>query len=326
MLLCTKTHFIRSLLHTLDGKEGPGSQDEKASEGQEMKQRIEDYATDETGLNPGAEVWYWHASRPAKERRVTRSSTDPPSLGASSDQAAQDRIKQEKGSFTRLVKGTPPRPGQSVVYVDGGFDLFSTGHIEFLRLVIETETDVARKAGWFQEEFKGERIKQYGQDYEPVYLIAGIHDDEVINYWKGVNYPIMNIFERGLCVLQCRYVHAVIFGAPFTPSKAFLTSLPYGTPTVVAHGPTAFMPLDFDPYATSREMGIFKEIGSHEFQHVNAGEIVDRIMKSRARFEERQRKKGEKAVGEEAVRKREEMEREAERRRHQREIEGMYGV
>jgi ethanolamine-phosphate cytidylyltransferase len=31
-----------------------------------------------------------------------------------------------------------------------------------------------------------------------------VHDDEVINHWKGVNYPIMNIYERGLCVLQCK--------------------------------------------------------------------------------------------------------------------------
>jgi len=35
-------------------------------------------------------------------------------------------------------------------------------------------------------------------------VMAGIHDDIVINQWKGLNYPIMNIFERGLCLLQCK--------------------------------------------------------------------------------------------------------------------------
>lgn len=25
----------------------------------------------------------------------------------------------------------------------------------------------------------------------------------IINQWKGLNYHCMNIFERGLCVLQC---------------------------------------------------------------------------------------------------------------------------
>jgi ethanolamine-phosphate cytidylyltransferase len=47
-------------------------------------------------------------------------------------------------------------------------------------------------------------VAQTGEDYGPIFLVAGIHDDEVINQWKGINYPIMNIFERGLCVLQCK--------------------------------------------------------------------------------------------------------------------------
>lgn len=46
-------------------------------------------------------------------------------------------------------------------------------------------------------------------------------------------------------------------------------------------------------------MGIFKEIASHAFQHVNAGEIVDRILKSREAYEERQRAKLQKGTIEE---------------------------
>lgn len=53
-------------------------------------------------------------------------------------------------------------------------------------------------------------------------------------------------------------------------------------------------------------MGIFQEVGPHDFQDVNAGEIVQRIMRSRALYEERQRVKGEKAVGEQEARRREE--------------------
>ena len=110
---------------------------------------------------------------------------------------------------------------------------------------------------------------------------------------------------------QKQYIHAVIFGAPFTPTKKFLDALPHGVPDAVYHGPTSFMPLTYDPYAECREMGIFREVGSHVFQSVNAAEIVERIMKSRAMYEERQRKKGEKAVGEDAVRRRELLEGEA---------------
>ena len=52
-------------------------------------------------------------------------------------------------------------------------------------------------------------------------------------------------------------------------------------------------------------MGLFQEIPCHDFQEVNAGHIVDRITRSRARFEERQRAKGVKGVGEEAARQEE---------------------
>lgn len=75
------------------------------------------------------------------------------------------------------------------------------------------------------------------------------------------------------------------------------------------------MPSNLDPYAFSKDLGIFKEVPAHDFQHVNAGEIVERILKSRAMYEERQRVKGVKGVGEEAVKKREVLEKEAEARK-----------
>ena len=55
------------------------------------------------------------------------------------------------------------------------------------------------------------------------------------------------------------------------------------------------MPLTYDPYLAAKKCGIYQEIKKHNFQHVNAGEIVERIMKSRALYEERQRIKAEKA-------------------------------
>lgn len=56
-------------------------------------------------------------------------------------------------------------------------------------------------------------------------------------------------------------------------------------------------------------MNIYEEIGRHEFQHVNAGEIVQRILKSREMYEARQRMKGVKAVVEEAIQTKEQMNR-----------------
>ena len=65
-----------------------------------------------------------------------------------------------------------------------------------------------------------------------------------------------------------------------------------------------------DPYVDAKALGLYKEIPDHPYSHINADQIVDRILKSRAMFEERQRVKGVKAIGEEGVRRREQMERE----------------
>jgi ethanolamine-phosphate cytidylyltransferase len=181
MLLCTKTHFITSLEKMLAGKEGHGTEDERKAEGEAMMNRIRQYATDEGGRNPGVDVYFWSAS----------------------DAAKADDTEEETGTFRQLLKGKGVKPSQRVVYVDGGFDLFSSGHIEFLRQVVLAEEELARKEGWYEQQAVDERLGK-GADYGPVFVVAGVHDDRVINHWKGINYPIMNIYERGLCVLQCR--------------------------------------------------------------------------------------------------------------------------
>lgn len=70
------------------------------------------------------------------------------------------------------------------------------------------------------------------------------------------------------------------------------------------------MPLTYDPYTAPKELGIYREIGQHTFQDVNAGNIVQRILQSRERYEERQRKKGQKADVEAAAKLRETLEEE----------------
>lgn len=70
------------------------------------------------------------------------------------------------------------------------------------------------------------------------------------------------------------------------------------------------MPLTYDPYTAPKDLGIYYEIGDHAFANVNAGEIVERIMQSRDRYEARQRAKGVKAEVESAARAREVLEEE----------------
>ena len=70
------------------------------------------------------------------------------------------------------------------------------------------------------------------------------------------------------------------------------------------------MPFTEDVYTEPKEMGIYREIGRHEFEDVNAGTIVQRIMKSRDRYEARQKAKGMKADLEAAHKERELLEEE----------------
>lgn len=65
------------------------------------------------------------------------------------------------------------------------------------------------------------------------------------------------------------------------------------------------MPLSFDLYTAAKDLKLYREISNHDFQHVNAGEIVQRIMKSKGMYEERQRSKAEKATREEAAQREE---------------------
>ncbi|GKZ39827.1 hypothetical protein AbraIFM66950_001331, partial [Aspergillus brasiliensis] len=151
MLLCTKNHFVKSVKDTLNGEEGSGSLEERKHSADSLMQRIRGYATDETGLQPGPQVWIWNGSSSAK-------------LG---------NTVEEPGAFETIVKGKLPRPGQRIIYVDGGFDLFSSGHIEFLRQVLAQEEAEGHRRGWYDHEQTDKRVKEYGEDYGPAYVVAG---------------------------------------------------------------------------------------------------------------------------------------------------------
>ncbi|KAI3402369.1 MUQ1 [Candida oxycetoniae] len=154
---------------------------------------------------------------------------------------------------------------QKLVYIDGGFDLFHPGHIEALK----TAYQKAR-------EFSGK-------------VIVGIHDDLTVNQYKGLNYPIMNIFERSLCVLQCGYVDGIVLNAPYIPTMDFLSKL--GNVIKVYHGPTE---IDADEVYNKVKQE-FEFLPKHKYDNINTEVIVNRVLKNKAAYEERQKKKGWKA-------------------------------
>jgi len=159
--------------------------------------------------------------------------------------------------------GKAPAPGDKIVYVAGAFDLFHIGHLDFL-----------------------EKAKTLGD-----FLIVGLHTDPAVNKYKGGNYPIMNLHERVLSVLACKYVNEVVIGAPYEVSKELMEHF---NVDVVVHGQT-YIPSELgDPYAIPKTMGKFVMIDSGST--ITTDQIVERIIKNRLEYEERNLKKEKKEI------------------------------
>ncbi|KAI7848895.1 hypothetical protein BDC45DRAFT_574504 [Circinella umbellata] len=168
--------------------------------------------------------------------------------------------------IVQFSEGREPKETDRIVYVDGTFDLFHIGHIEFLK-----------------------RAKALGD-----FLIVGVHDDQTVNAIKGSNYPLMNLHERALSVLACRYVDEVIIGAPYSVTEDILTKEYHVN--IVGHSNT-HTELDLDgkdPYKLAKERGLYKEIENPNSTLTTEG-IIDRIIQNRVLYEERQKRKNAKA-------------------------------
>lgn len=148
-----------------------------------------------------------------------------------------------------------PKRGDRVVYCDGTFDMFHAGHIETLRR--------ARAEGDF--------------------LLVGIHDDLTVNERKGGNFPIMNLHERTLSVLACKYVDEVIIGAPWSVSDDMIKTMNISKVLHGTHyGVTLGMYAKVDRYEIPKGVGIFSELGSTSDLSVHV--ILERVVANRAAF------------------------------------------
>ncbi|XP_036321852.1 ethanolamine-phosphate cytidylyltransferase isoform X2 [Rhagoletis pomonella] len=156
--------------------------------------------------------------------------------------------------------GKPPKSDDKIVYVAGAFDLFHVGHLDFL-----------------------EKAKELGD-----FLIVGLHTDPVVNSYKGSNYPIMNLHERVLSVLACKYVNEVVIGAPYCVTEDLLDHFKID---VVCHGQTPIALEDgkIDPYAVPKTRGIFTLIDSQNSMTTEL--IVERIISHRLEYERRNKAK-----------------------------------
>lgn len=181
-----------------------------------------------TGAVAAAEA----AAAAAKKRRAA-SEAAPAAAGEGEEEdaaAAAATAAGEEQQIPQTPRGAPPtavsrflpttrrivqfsagaaaaRPGDRVVYLDGAFDLFHPGHVAALR--------AARSLGDF--------------------LLVGVHSDEDVRARRGVGRPIMDLHERALSVLACRFVNEVVIGAPAELTEDLLTTF---NVAVVARGTT----------------------------------------------------------------------------------------
>ncbi|XP_020580769.1 ethanolamine-phosphate cytidylyltransferase-like isoform X2 [Phalaenopsis equestris] len=155
-----------------------------------------------------------------------------------------------------------PGPDARIIYIDGAFDLFHAGHAEILRH--------ARALGDF--------------------LLVGIHTDQTVSSSQGAHRPIMNLHERSLSILACRYVDEVIIGAPRVVSKDMITTFNISLVVrgTVAENMDCLMEKS-NPYAAPMSMGIFQTIQSP--LDITTSTIIKRIVANHEAYQKRNEKK-----------------------------------
>jgi ethanolamine-phosphate cytidylyltransferase len=150
-----------------------------------------------------------------------------------------------------------PCKGMKVVYMDGAWDMFHCGHAAVLKAA-----------------------KERGD-----YLIVGIHGDALVNKMRGHNLPLMNLHERVLSVLGCRFVDDVLIDAPYEVSAEMVASLKI---TEVVHGTRSddigvSRINEGERYRYPKKAGIFTVMKSPS--DFNLGHIVQRISINQETFQ-----------------------------------------
>lgn len=153
-----------------------------------------------------------------------------------------------------------PKAEDKIVYIDGGFDLFHVGHSAIL-----------------------EKAKSLG-----TYLIVGVWDDATVKARTGG--PVMNLQERLLSVLSCRFVDEVVVGAPYILSDELIRSNQVSIVTTGTVQDKSTAPeIPEDRFAVAKMLGIFQQLESP--LTLTTSDILDRIKAQRKLYEERNAKK-----------------------------------
>jgi len=195
----------------------------------------------------------------------THQTSDPNTPASDFDAKKESKFLPTTRRITQFANGKAPKEGDRVVYIDGAFDLFHPGHVAALK--------AAKELGDF--------------------LYVGMHNDDLVNEKQGANYPICTLHERALCVLACKYVDEVIFGAPWEVSKDLVTLLNVST---VASSqdikfPEGVLNEEQLCYKVPMEMGVYKNLDV-TVEGQGHAEVVRRIVENQESFLKKFAKKG----------------------------------
>jgi len=149
-----------------------------------------------------------------------------------------------------------PPPGAKIVYIDGSWDMFHSGHIDILKKARE----------------------------EGTYLIAGVFSDAAVAYNLGEQHPVMTLNERMLSVIGCNLVDDVLFDAPLQVDDDMIASLEINV-VITANNEPRWVKYT-NRQKTAQAKGILKIINLAE-DALQVEDIVDRLNANRERYEKK---------------------------------------
>ena len=131
-----------------------------------------------------------------------RGACEPPHAGDGKSRIVRemsDEYYEEKMNEFSCAPSAEPRGDRKIVYSQGVFDLFHSGHVDFL------------------EKCKGSVVADGGD----AFVVVGVLSDEEAYRVFG-SYPVTNTYERVLALMACKFVDKVEVGVHFELTAEFL--------------------------------------------------------------------------------------------------------
>lgn len=120
------------------------------------------------------------------------------------------------------------------------------------------------------------------------HLSLSRHNDGICNHYRGGSHPVLNLNERVLSVLACKYVDDVIIDPPYLITAEMIAALQIN---IVVTGKVSEVPEDAesDVYRVPSEMKILRMIDSGST--MTMGNVLTRIRENATRLENKVAKK-----------------------------------